>query len=162
VTDQPRYTDQDWGLLVGLPQAVVGAASAAQPDGSRRTLAEYQAGHDAIAAGRESGNPLVQAVAAEVVARTGDPEQGEELPVVQPADPHAAMQDVLSRAARAREVLGAAADGADAAAYRHWLVGVAESVVGAAPTGGLLGFGGDQVTPAEQQFVAQLRTVLQD
>ena len=83
------FTDAEWGLLVGLPQSVLTAASAAEHDGTRRTLAENAAGLEAISEGRESASPLVTAVAAELVSRVGDPESGEELPAIEPADPAA-------------------------------------------------------------------------
>ncbi len=70
--EQPAYTrfgvsDEEWGLLVGLPQSVLTAAAAAESDGTRRTMAENAAGLETIAAGRESASPLVAAVAGEIV-----------------------------------------------------------------------------------------------
>src|SRR5689334_15364110 len=110
VTDEPEYaafgfTDAEWGLLTGLPQAVLTAASAAESDGARRTRAESAAGLDAIAEGRQSPSRLVSAVAMELVDRVGDPEEGAELPAVEPADPAAYAADVLSRAAEAATLL---------------------------------------------------------
>ena len=164
-----QYTDQEWGLLVGLPQSVVTAASAVEEDGTRRTAAESNAGLEAIADGRDSGSRLVEAVATAIVGALGDPEemppggQGiEELPPIRPADPAATVQDVLDRARQASELLAQKAEAEEAAAYRHWLVGVAESVVEAATTGGVLGLGGDQVSPSEQRFVAELSKQLGD
>ncbi|MGN9805932.1 hypothetical protein [Micromonospora sp. L32] len=165
--EQPAYTgfgfsDEEWGLLVGLPQAVLTAASAAEHDGSRRTRAENAAGLETISAGRESANPLVAAVAGEIVSRVGDPEAGEELPVIEPADPHALIDDVLARAGQASALLAARVDEGEAGAYKHWLVEIAEQVVGAAPTGGLLGLGGDQVSDSERRFRDRLSHVLND
>src|SRR3954468_16154629 len=102
VTDEPVYaqfgfTDAEWGLISGLPQSVLTAASAAESDGARRTRAEAAAGLDTISDGRESPSPLVAAVAAEIVARVGDPERGEELAVPAPPDPQAYAADVLAR-----------------------------------------------------------------
>lgn len=72
------------------------------------------------------------------------------------------MLDVLDRARQAAALLTARADEGEGAAYRHWLVSIAEQVVEAASTGGLLGLGGDQVSEAEQRFVADLSKVLND
>ncbi|MFC8619601.1 hypothetical protein ACFT9M_24725 [Micromonospora purpureochromogenes] len=165
--EQPAYTgfgfsDEEWGLLVGLPQAVLTAASAAEHDGSRRTRAENAAGLETISAGRESANPLVAAVAGEIVSRVGDPEAGEELPVIEPADPQALIDDVLARAGQASALLAARVDEGEAGAYKHWLVEIAEQVVGAAATGGLLGLGGDQVSDSERRFRDRLSHVLND
>ena len=167
MTDQPVFTefgfsDEEWGLLVGLPQSVLTAASAAESDGTRRTMAENAAGLDAIAAGRESASPLVAAVAGEVVTRVGDPEAGEELPVIEPTDPRQMIDDVLARARTASILLGSKVDEGEAGAYRHWLVEVAEQVVTASTSGGLLGIGGDVVTESERRFRDELAEVLQD
>lgn len=166
---QPGYTDQEWGLLVGLPQSVITAASAVEDDGARRTAAESNAGLEAISDGRDSGSPLVEAVATAILGELGDPDdmpaggQGvEELPPIRPADPAGTVQDVLDRVRRASELLAARAEPGEAAAYRHWLVGIAEAVVEAASSGGLLGLGGDQVSPSEQRFVAELSKILGD
>ena len=165
--EQPAYTgfgfsDEEWGLLVGLPQAVLTAASAAEHDGSRRTRAENAAGLETISAGRESANPLVAAVAGEIVSRVGDPEAGEELPVIEPADPQALIDDVLARAGQASALLAAKVDEGEAGAYKHWLVEIAEQVVGAVASGGLLGLGGDQVSDSERRFRDRLSHVLND
>jgi hypothetical protein len=167
VTDVPvstelGFTDSEWGLLVGLPQSVLTAASAAEHDGTRRTLAENAAGLDAIAEGRESASPLVTAVAGELVARVGDPESGEELPSISPADPVAYAKDVLARAGEATALLAAKSTEGEAGAYKHWLVTIAEQVVTAAPSGGILGIGGDVVSDSERTFRDQLAAVLND
>lgn len=165
--EQPAYTgfgfsDEEWGLLVGLPQAVLTAASAAENDSARRTMAENAAGLETIAAGRGSASPLVAAVAGEIVARVGDPEAGEELPVIEPADPRAVIEDVLNRASTAARLLAGKVDEGEAGAYKHWLVEIAEQVVSAAATGGILGIGGDVVSDSERRFRDRLSEVLHD
>jgi hypothetical protein len=156
------FTDSEWGLLVGLPQSVLTAASAAEHDGTRRTLAENAAGLEAISEGRESASPLVTAVAAELVTRVGDPESGAELAAIEPSDPAAYADDVLGRARAAAELLTAKTDEGQAGAYKHWLVTIAEQVVTAAPTGGILGVGGDVVSDSERVFRDRLAAVLND
>lgn len=165
MTEQPVYsrlgfTDEEWGLLVGLPQSVLTAASAAEPDGAKRTHQENAAGLSAIAEGREEPDALVAAVAQEFVNRVGDPELGEELPSIQPADPEAYIADVLDRAAEAAKLLAAKVDEGTAGAYKHWLVTIAEQVVTAAPSGGILGIGGDVITEGERNFRDRLAQVL--
>jgi hypothetical protein len=156
-----EYSDEEWGLLVGLPQAVAIAASAAESDGARRTWAEGAAGQQAIAAGREAGSGLVERVAEELISRVGDPEEGAEPAVVAPPDRQAALADVIERARAATALLGAKADPGDAAAYKHWLVTIAEEVVTAARSGGVFGVGGDVVSESERQFRDELAAVLE-
>ncbi|MER7005013.1 hypothetical protein ABT297_18470 [Dactylosporangium sp. NPDC000555] len=158
---EPKYTDEEWGLLVGLPQSVLIAASQAEPDGSRRTREEWTAGMTAIADGRGSSSPLVTSVASEVVSRQGDVTHGDEPPIIEFPDRDAGLADVISRARAAHELLVAKAEPGDAQAYRYWVVTVADQVVGAARSGGVLGLGGEQVTQAERTFRDDLATVLE-
>jgi len=167
VTDEPLYaklgfTDAEWGLLVGLPQSVLTAAGAASHDSARKSRAENAAGLAEIADGRASASPLVAAVAAAAVDSAGDPELGEELPLVEPGDPAGYADDVLERAAEAAELLAGKAADADTETYKHWLVGIADIVVGAASTGGVLGLGGEPVTDAERSFRDKLAKALVD
>jgi hypothetical protein len=156
------FTDAEWGLLVGLPPAVLTAASAAAPDGPRKTRAENEAGLAEIADARVSASPLVAAIATAAVDQTGDPELGEDPPVIEPADPIGYAQDVVERAAEASALLAGKASESDAQTYKHWLVEIAESVVGAAATGGVLGVGGETVTDTEREFRDDLAKALAD
>ncbi len=167
MSDNPLYatlgfTDSQWGLLVGLPQSVLTAASAASADSARKTRAEGAAGLAVISDARADPSPLVAAVAQAIVARVGDPERGEEPPVIEPSDPIGYAQDVLGRAAEAVALLHAKAEPADAETYKHWLVEIAEVVVGAASSGGVLGLGSETVTASEREFVDALAKIVAD
>ncbi|GAA1838914.1 hypothetical protein GCM10009682_63960 [Luedemannella flava] len=161
MTEQAVYSDEEWGLLVGLPQAVIVAASASEPDGTRKTMAEAAAGLEAIAAGRDSGSPLVEQVALHVVEQVGDPEEGAEAPLIRPDDIDAEIADVLDRARAATALLTGKAGDGEAAAYKFWLVGIAEAVITAASTGGVLGIGGEWVSESERRFIDELADVLE-
>lgn len=167
MTDEPFYsrlgfTDSEWGLLVGLPQAVLTAASVATHDSARKQRAENEAGREKISEARASASALVSAVAATVLAQAGDPELGEEAPVIEPADPVGYAEDVLTRAAEVAALLAGKAQPADAETYKHWLVEIADTVVGAASTGGVLGLGGETVTDSERSFRDRLAKNLAD
>jgi hypothetical protein len=161
----PKYTDEEWGLLVGLPQSVLIAASQAEQDGSRRTREEWTAGMTAIADGRDSASDLVRTVATDEVARQGGIEEdlvgGQEPPIIEFPDREAGIADVIDRARAAHELLAAKATDADAESYRFWIVTLADQVVSAAKSGDVLGFGGELVTPAERAFRDELAAVLE-
>src|SRR5262249_25992390 len=147
------FSGDEWELLVRLPGRVVVAATSAQPDTARRTVAEGLAGIDAIAAGRASASRLVRDVVAAIYAETGDDEP--------PAagefhDPAGGIAGVLAGCRQAARLLAARAGREDRDAYRHWLEAIAARVCRAARTGGVLGLGGQLVSPAEQRFLAQL------
>ena len=165
MTDAPLYaqlgfTDAEWGLIAGLPQSVLTAASAATPDSARKTRAEVAAGLDRISDARASASPLVAAAASAAVTEAGDPELGEEPPVIEPSDPAGYAADVLNRAAEATALLAVKASAADAETYKHWLVEIADEVVGAASSGGVLGIGAESVTESERSFRDQLAKIL--
>jgi hypothetical protein len=158
---EPKYSDEEWGLLVGLPQSVVAAASQAQSDSGRRTLHEWTDGMTAIADGRDSASTLVRDVANEVISRLGDYREGEAPPIVSFPDRDAGIAEVLERVAAAQSLLTGKAVEADAEAYRLWLVTIAEKVVGAAKSGGFLGIGGETVTEPERRFRDDLAAALE-
>jgi hypothetical protein len=158
---ESKYTDEEWGLLVGLPQSVVIAASQAESDSNRRTVAEWSAGMTAIADGRGSASPLVRDVATEVVTRLGDIEEGEDPPVIQFSDPESGISDVVERAGTVHRLLADKAPDADAEAYRFWVVTIAEQVVTAAKSGDVFGMGGDIVTEPERTFRDNLAAALE-
>jgi len=166
VQEELGFSDAEWGLLVGLPQSIMLAASSIEDDGTHRTASENAAGMAAIAEGRQSASQLVYAIANEVAAAVGDPEEDEELPgqpiVELPVlpEPDAYAADVLGRAREAVALLKGRADEGDAGAYKHWLVTIADEVVGAAATGGVLGIGGTQVSDAERSFRDDLASIL--
>jgi len=162
MTSQRVYSDEEWGLLVGLPESIMMAAIFAEDDGPGRTATESGVGLDAIAAGRDSGSALVRDVALELVTRLGDPETGDLPPVLETGDREVNPRDVLARARSASDLLTAKAGPGEAAAYRHWLVGIADQVVNAAKSGGFLGIGGTWVSESERRFVDELSTVLND
>jgi hypothetical protein len=151
-TELPFQRDE-WDLLVRLPGRVVVAATSAQPDTARRTVAEGLAGIDAIAAGRASASRLIRDVVAAIYAETGDdePPTAEEF-----HDRVGGIADVLVGCRAAARVLAERAGREDLDAYRHWLEAIAARVCQAARTGGVLGLGGQLVTPAEQRFLAEL------
>jgi hypothetical protein len=151
-TESP-YRRDEWELLVRLPGRVVVAATSAEADTARRTVAEGLAGIDAIAAGRASASRLVREVVAAIYAETGD----EESPVAEEFhDRPAGITEVLAACREAGRLLAERADRADRDAYRHWLEAIAARVCQASRTGGVLGMGGPLVSAAEQRFLAEL------
>lgn len=157
---QSHFTDQEWSLLVGLPESVLSAASAVEADSPKRTQAENEAGLEAISDGRVLGNELVETIAAVLIERLGaDPERGEEpIIAIVPDDPWAYANETIARARAARALLTSKVSKGDVGAYCHWLVTVAERVIAATNSG----VGTERVTPAEFNFVHRLNVALED
>jgi hypothetical protein len=164
------FRENEWELLVRLPGQVVVAATSAEADSPRRTVAEGLAGIEAIAAGRDSASRLVRDVVAAIYLETTEPPAAEEY-----RDPAAGIADVLADCRTAADILAARTAREDADAYRHWIEAVAARVCHAARSTDLLGFGGPpasarselaspavangrraSVSPAEWRFLAEL------
>ncbi|HEX6871042.1 MAG TPA: hypothetical protein VF163_08090 [Micromonosporaceae bacterium] len=161
MTDRAGFADAEWELLVRLPRWVVTAASAAQPDHALATAAEQEVGLVTVAQGRASANALVARLAA--AATDGYDAAGADRPAGAAAGGTAGgpatVAAVLDQARAAAAVLAKAALD-DAAAYRQWLLGIADAVIGAARSGGVLGIGADRVTESERQFREELTQAL--
>jgi len=143
---------EEWDLLVALPGRVVIAATSAEPDAPRRTVAEGLAGIEAIAAGRASASPLVRDVVTSIYQETdGDPPAAEEF-----QDRVDGIAAVLDACRVAATVLASRTGREDADAYRHWIESIAVRVCRSARSGGVLGFGGSPVSAAEREFLAGL------
>ncbi len=143
------FSPEEWELLVRLPGQVVIAATSAEPDGARRTVAEGLAGLDAIAAGRTSQNPLVRNVVATIYAEHDDAQPAAEEFV----DRAGGLAAVLMSCHRAAGLLGERGSVEDRHAYQEWLRTIAERVCNAATTGGVLGLGGERISAAEAEFL---------
>ena len=150
------FAPGEWELLTHLPARVIVAATSAEPDGPRRTVAEGLAGIDAIAAGRAFDSDLVRAVVSAIYAEADDDRPAAE----EFTDRAAGLAEVLEACRRATGLLAARADPADSAAYRQWVQSVAARVCGASRSGGLLGLGGEQVSAAERRFLDELAVAL--
>lgn len=158
MTDKTVFSAEQWDLLTRLPRWVVAAASAAQTDGALGTAAEKEVGYVAIAWGREAGNPFVAAIAEQLTFADGEDEGLAAAPDF--TDVAAGLASVLESARTASGLLGEKADAADASAYRTWLLTIADQVISAARSGGVLGFA-NRVSDAEGQFRDNLARVVQ-
>src|SRR2546423_4114324 len=106
----------EWDLLVKLPGRVVVAATCAQPDDARRTVAEGLAGIDAIAAGRASASRLVRDIVAAIYDEPDDAELTD-----RPLDIAGGLADCRTAARLLTERAGRL----ETDAYRHWLGAIA-------------------------------------
>ncbi len=152
------FEPHEWELLVRLPARIMIAATSAEPDSDRRTVAEGLAGINAIAAGASSSSDLVRAAVAAIYAEADpDPPTAEQF-----RDRTAGITEVLVSCRAASLVLDARVAPADARAYRDWIESIAEKVCGAAKSGGVLGVGGVTHSAAEQRFLVDLAEALRN
>ena len=149
MTSRSDYTDDEWQLLHELPDAVATLVLMAGSSGPIGTIREMEAlgRANSRAAARFPDRPLIQELARSlppVHAGTRRPREG----------------DTLDMCREAVALLDAKAAPEEAAAYRQWIVAVAEEIAGAAKEGAFLGFGGDRVSTWETEVMREVSAAL--
>jgi hypothetical protein len=143
------FPSAEWDLLVSLPGQVVVAATSADADGSRRSVAAALAGLDAIAAGRGSSNALVREVVGTIYS-----ERGVGPTVFGATDRATGLAQVLVACRQAAAALAEHGTAEDRAAYEQWLESIAFRVCDVNNPAGTSGAGGPDAT--ERRFLSDL------
>ena len=163
MADKTTFTREEWTLLLESPMMAGMAITAADPSGLWGLLKESFAGGSALAKvmADPGANPLVKALAndfstseARSTARDG---LKAKFANSQPADVKTKSIEGLRQVSA---VLAAKAPG-DATAFKSWLRQISQGTAEAASEGGgLLGFGGVQVSEAEKATFAEISNAL--
>ena len=163
MADKTTFTREEWTLLLESPMMAGMAITAADPSGLWGLLKESFAGGSALAKvmADPGANPLVKALAndfstseARSTARDG---LKAKFANSQPADVKTKSIEALRQVSA---VLAAKAPG-DATAFKSWLRQISQGTADAASEGGgLLGFGGVQVSEAEKATFAEISNAL--
>lgn len=165
MSEREAYTDEEWATVVSAPVAVIAAVIGSSPGGPVAIMREVGAAVKAFeqAAEQRRDNPLIAALLVTLKGRfeaftgkAGDP-AAEQIDIFElgkdPARALAACRD-------ARELLQRKAPAEHAAELLAWLYTLAEDVAHAAPEGGFLGMGGEQVNDEERAILAQIAEAL--
>ena len=162
MADKNTFTRDEWTLMLESPMMAGLAITAADPSGLWGTLKESFVGGSALAkATMDSGaNTLVKAVAADFKTSEGRSAARDGLQAkltgVEPAAMKAKCIDALHQVSA---LLDAKAP-ADASAFKDWLRQISEHTAQAASEGGVLGFGGVQVSDAEKATLTEISAAL--
>lgn len=163
MADKSSFTQDEWTLLLQSPMLAGMAITAADPNGLWGLLKESFAGGTALAKAISApdANPLVKAVAADFSAGEARSAARDGLKAKfansQPSDVKTKSIEALRQVS---PLLEAKAPG-DAAAFRSWLRQISQTTAEAASEGGgLLGFGGVQVSEAEKATLAEISSAL--
>jgi hypothetical protein len=151
------YSEDEWKLLITVPQTVAGAVMVAHSGGlMRETLAMLEAFD--LARQQFSGSRLVETVLDGV--QRGDTTVEEGSPHDPPnAPPHSMEEDALAESRQAAELLRRAPED-EAEAYRQFVHFLANHVAGAAKEGGFFGIGGKRFSTEEMNIIAAVDAAL--
>ena len=159
MTSRADFTDDEWTRLKRAPFVAGLAVSIADPGGPIEAVKETAATLRTVvdAAQGEGRGDLVAAIARDV----GEDTKHHHNPLsgFRPKGALAAEQ-VLDELREVNAIVAAKADPDDAAAFRAWLLAVAQAAADAAKEGGFLGFHAVRVSEGEQRMLDKLAEAL--
>ncbi|MCL6526530.1 MAG: hypothetical protein K6T57_06545 [Thermaceae bacterium] len=154
-----NFTPEQWIKVLSGPASAGSYILVASPSGLTGILAEAAALTKALLEGaKASDSPLLQALYESL-----QPEAFKELPQPEKrrfSSLEEAKSTLLDEVRQALWLVQTKTSPQDAEAYKGYVMSVAQKVAGAAKEGGFLGFGGEQISPAEKEALEQLRDTL--
>jgi hypothetical protein len=151
------YVDEEWMHLRRAPFVVAAGITISDPGGPIE-IAHETTGALKAASSPPSREQLLIEVSQEIssmVAQKQNPLEGFKPEGSTPAD-----QMVLDEIGVVNDILDAKATPEEAAAFRKWLLDVAQATADAAKEGGFLGIGAVRVSEGEQSMLDRLRSTL--
>jgi hypothetical protein len=159
MTTKADYTTEEWEQILRLPGLIGTLVVTASMSGPVQVVKEMLSIGSSLAEADKSGagGELVKAIMADAKAGGRAHLDQEQLNTQDQALIHAALLD-QSRAAMA--IVRSKAPGAEAQAFKGWLLDLARKVAEAGKEGGFLGFGGTLVNEAETQVLQEIDAAL--
>lgn len=156
------FSPEEWNKVMSGPAAAAAAILAAAPSGLTGIIAE---GIATIKAMKElsqaASSPLLQDIATSLSPEDEERQREERQRDGQRFKTYEeAKNAMLERLRQAFWLVQTKTTPEDVAAYQQYVVGVAERVAQAAKEGGFLGLGGEQVSQAERDTLAEIRATL--
>ena len=165
------YGEDELHLLAGVPHLIGSAMAMAGESGFIGTGKEMFASANSVLAGVKDypNNALIKQVLPNVEdgagAAMGEAKKTRQWLSARIKDRGvASREDMLALAVEdcrsAAALIDAKSSPSEAAEYKQWALSVAEKVAMAASEGGFLGFGGDQFSEPEKQFLSEVEAAL--
>jgi hypothetical protein len=161
MSDKTVFTDDEWSRVLQSVTLAGIAVTTASPSGPWGLIKESFAAGSVLAHAKSDAGTcaLARAVVEDLQTAEGRSKAREGIEV-KAGDK---AETIQVRAVEALGVIGALVDAKapdDAAAFKAWLRGISQRVAEAAKEGGFLGFGGVQVSDAEQKALAEISAAL--
>jgi hypothetical protein len=162
MANKTNFTGEEWSRVLSSPMVAGMAITAADPSGLWGLLKEGMAGGWALLEARQTADadPLVKATAEAFATNEGRAAARAALQQRFTGTTFGAIKDTAL--AELKAVAGILDEKApeDAAAFKAWLLHVAQKAAEAGTEGGFLGFGGVAVSEAEKATLAEISTAL--
>lgn len=162
MANKQSFTPEEWNKIVESVALAGMAVTAAEPSGLIGLVKESFANAGAMFAAKDNpkSNELAKAVVAEFESSDGRTAIRE---AMKARFAGAKKGDISRRAVEALREVSAIVDRkapADAPAFKQWLHTISGTVAAAASEGGVLGIGGEKVSPAEKATLDDIAKAL--
>ena len=149
-----KFTPEEWKTLLRVPMLTAYAVAGAAPSRQEDFVREMGAVAEGVieGEGRATKDSLLGAVIADIYANARDEQRGQ----TEKLSPGEVKVRALSACRDAAAALGTKVSAEEAYEYKRWVLVVAEKVAAAAKEGGLLGFGGEQISGGEIETINEI------
>jgi hypothetical protein len=162
MTSRMNFSDAEWKMVLASPMLASTAVSLADPNSIWGMIKEGMASARALLEAKNdaSANELIKSLVAEMETSKGREQARDALKAeLTSKTPAEVKHQALAGLARVNEILSAKAP-SDAAAFKKWLMQVAQKVAESSTEGGFMGFGGVKVSDAEKATMAEISKTL--
>lgn len=163
MTTKADYTSEEWQLLIDAPTLAGLAVMMAGKSGLGTMKEAVAVTQGTLSGGEDHPNvELIQAII-EARAKGGEKSTAETLTdnPYQGLGREKFVETAAEKCKAASELLARKATTEEAAAFKAWVVSIADRVAKAAREGGFLGFGGTQVSEEEVAAIDRIKASLQ-
>ena len=162
MANNANFTGDEWSRVLSSPMVAGMAITAADPSGLWGLLKEGMAGGWALLEARQSADadPLVRATAEDFATNEG---RAAARTALQQRFTGTTFSGIKDTALAELKAVAGILDGKapeNAAAFKAWLLQVAQKAAEAGTEGGFLGFGGVAVSDAEKATLAEIAAAL--
>jgi len=162
MTNKAAFTAEEWTELRAAPLMLSVAVSSADPSGLFGALKEATSGTRGMIESLKAAEGVE--LAQELLADRSVPDLPDPKDMIGEGSRDEQMarlrHSAIAKAQSALEIVGRKATPEETSVYRDMLIQVAEAAASAAKEGGFLGFGGERVSAAEQDLLAELKGAL--
>jgi hypothetical protein len=154
-----KFTPEEWNSLLSAPMLASYAVAGSDPSGKEGFIQEMSAVADGIVEGEQgaSKESLLGAVVADIIANAEDEHRGQ----TEKLSKTEVKERVLENCRAVARLLQAKANEEEAGEYKRWVVRVAHRVASAAKEGGILGFGGAQISGSEIEIINEIGAAIE-
>lgn len=170
MSTEKLFTQEEWELVSSTPQLLGSAVAAAGRSGIFGTMKEAMASIRTIMDGTKSfpNNELIKAIAPDVQDRTAARDKAiQQRDIVMKKlkdgnikEPKGLQSLAIEEVKKSVELAKTKLPKEAVDEFKSWLLYIAQNVAEAAKEGSFLGFGGELVSAEEQNFLQELKDVL--